>query len=117
MNLEKKLILNIKSSLEELNREAYGERRHGNKELPPNLFHFKRYFENLFDAIYNLSRIEGQKYITQEDIRSIYDVEREISGDLSYYIEAKKPFSEISEECYLKIIGSLSCIIEKIKNL
>ena len=112
MKSEKELLQIIKDNLEELRKEAYGERRHGNKELPPNLFHFKRYFENLFDAIYNLSRIEGQKYITQEDIRSIYDVERGISEDLSYYIEAKKPFSEISEECYLKILRSLSSIIE-----
>jgi len=42
----------------------------------------------------------------------IYDDEREMETLLNYYIEAKKPFTEISEKCYMKILGSLPCTIE-----
>ena len=43
----------------------------------------------------------------------LYDVERDIEDLLNYYEKAKKPFSEILEECYLKILGNLSCITDK----
>lgn len=113
MNKELELIKIIKDNLKELEKEAYGERRHGNKEMPPSIYHFHIYFKRVFNAVYELGSVEGQKYFSEGDIRMIYDVERDIEGVLSYYEKAKKPFSDMSEECYLKILGNLSCIINK----
>ena len=47
MKTEKELISEITSNLYELEIEAYGNRRHGNKELPPNLHNFHKVFKNL----------------------------------------------------------------------
>ena len=111
-NQEEALIKIIKDNLVELQKEAYGEQKHGNKEMPPNIYHFKRYFKKIYEAVYKLNTIEEQDYIPQGNIEMIYDEEREVDDKLNYYIKAKKPFAEISEECYLKILVSLSCILE-----
>ena len=110
-NQAETLIKIIKDNLVELQKEAYGEQKHGNKEMPPNIYHFRRCFKKTYETVYELSEIDGQNYIPQDRINTIYDDEREVEALLNYYIKAKKPFSEISEECYLKILGSLSCII------
>lgn len=115
MNKEQELIKIINGNLHELEKEAYGERKHGNKEMPPSIHHFNIYFKRIYNAVYELGSIEGQEYISEGDIRMIYDVERDVEGMLSYYKNAKKLFSEISEDCYLKILGTLSHII-KIRN-
>lgn len=111
MNKELELIKMIKDNLHELEKEAYGERRHGNKEMPPSIHHFHIYFKRIYNAVYELGSIEGQKYFSESEIRMIYDAERDTEKLLSYYEDTKKSFSEISEDCYLKILGSLSCII------
>ena len=54
MKTEKELISEITSNLYELEIEAYGNRRHGNKELPPNLHNFHKVFKNLYEAVYGL---------------------------------------------------------------
>lgn len=112
-NQEETLIKIIKDNLVELYKEAYGEQKHGNKEMPPNIYHFKRRFKILYKNVYELNIIEDQKFIPQGYIRTIYDIERDVEGILNYYIGAKKPFSEISEDCYNKIVENLSCIIDK----
>lgn len=114
MNKEQKLIKIIKDNLKELEKEAYGERRHGNKEMPSNIHHFHIYFKSIYKAVYELGSIEGQKYISEGDIGMIYNMERSIEGMLNYYEKSKKPLSEILEECYLKILGNLSCIINEL---
>lgn len=111
MNKEQELIKIINGNLHELEKEAYGERKHGNKEMPPSIHHFNIYFKRIYNAVYELGSIEGQEYISEADIRMIYDVERDIEKVLRNYTEAKKSLSEILEECYLKILGNLSCII------
>ena len=116
-NQEEALIKIIKDNLVELQKEAYGGQKHGNKEMPPNIYHFKRCFKKIYEAVYELNTIEGQDDIPQGNIEMIYDDERYVDGKLNYYIKAKKPFSEISEECFLKILGSLSCIIDKNEKL
>jgi hypothetical protein len=110
---EETLIRVIKDGLDNLEKEAHGEQKHGNKEMPPNIFHFKNCFKKIYNAVYELNEIEEQEYIPLGYINSIYDVEREVEDLLNYYIEAKKPFSEISEKCYLKILGNLSCVIKQ----
>lgn len=110
-NQEEAQIKIIKDNLVELYKEVY-EKKHGNKEMPPNIYHFKRCFKKIYEAVYKLYTIEGQNYIPQGKIEMIYDDEREMETLLNYYIEAKKPFTEISEKCYMKILGSLSCIID-----
>ena len=111
-NQEETLIKIIKDNLVELYKEAYGEQKHGNKEMPPNIYQFKRCFKKTNEAVYELNTIEGQDYIPQGNIEMIYDDEREVDEKLNYYIKAKKTFSEISEKCYMKIHESLSCIIK-----
>jgi hypothetical protein len=114
MNKEKKLLTIIKDNLKELEIETYGERKHGNKEIPSNIHHFHIYFKNIYKAVYELYDIENQEYITQEHIKMIHGVERNIEKVLSYYEETKKNFSEILEDCYLKILGNLSFIINEL---
>lgn len=114
MNKGQVLIKIIKENLKELEKEAYGERRHGNKEMPPSIHHFHIYFKRIYKAVDELGSIEGQKYISEGDIGMIYDVERDIEDMLNYYEKAKKPLSEILEECYLKILGNMSCIINEL---
>lgn len=93
-NQEETLIKVIKDNLVELYKEAYGEQKHGNKEMPPNIYHFKRCFKKIYEAVYELNTIKGQDYIPQGNIEMIYDVEREVDDKLNYYIQAKKPFSD-----------------------
>ena len=114
MNKQHELIQIIKKNLKELEKEAYGERRHGNKEMPSSIHHFHIYFKRIYKAVYELDSIEGEKYISEGNIGMIYDVERDIEGKLNYYEKSKKPLSEILEECYLKILGNLSCIINEL---
>lgn len=76
---------------------------------------FRRCFKKIYEAVYELNTIEGQNYIPQGKIEMIYDDERKVDENLNYYIKAKKPFSEISDECYMKILGSLSCYMKNLK--
>lgn len=114
MNKEQKLIKIIKENLKELEAETYGKRKHGNKEMSSNIHHFHVYFKRIYKAVYELYDIEGQGIIPNEHIGIIYDVERNIEKVLSYYEETKKHFSEILEDCYLKILGNLSFIINEL---
>lgn len=111
MNKEQEIIRFINDNFKELKKEAYGERQHGNKEMLPNIYHFYTYFKKIYNSVYELEAIEGQKYIPQEHIKMIYDVERNVEGILNYQKESKKHCSEILEDCYLKILGNLSCIM------
>ena len=117
MKTEEKLINEIKRNLHELEIEAYGERRHGNKEMPPNIHHFLRYLKDLYQAVYDLGNTEDQDYIPQGHIGLINDVEREVEGELNYLIEKKnlrEPLTDILPTYLHKIQGNLSCIIDKI---
>jgi len=117
MKTEEVLINEIKLNLHELEIEAYGERRHGNKEMPPSIHHFLRYFKSLYQAVYELESIEGQNYIPKEHIYMIYDVEREVEDELNYLIEKKnlrEPLTDILPDLLLKVQGNLSCIRDKI---
>ena len=77
-NQAETLIKIIKDNLVELQKEAYGEQKHGNKEMPPNIYHFRRFFKKICEAVYELNTIEGQNYIPQGKIEMIYDDEREM---------------------------------------
>jgi len=116
MKTEKELISEITSNLYELEIEAYGNRRHGNKELPPNLHNFHRAFKKLYEAVYELAAIEGQEYIPQGHLSMIYDVERETDEALNYLKVKKKDnrnLIDVLPDYLLKIQGNLNCIIEK----
>lgn len=119
MKTEKELISEIRSYLYELEIEAYGNRRHGNKELPPSLHNFHRTFKYLYEAVYELAAIEGQEYIPQGHLYMIYDAEREIDEALNY-LKAKKKDNinliDVLSDYLLKIQGNLNCIIEKTKD-
>ena len=60
MNKEHELLKIIKDNLLELEKETYGERRHGNKEMPPSIHHFHIYFKRIYNAVDELGSIEGQ---------------------------------------------------------
>lgn len=117
MKTEKELISDIKNNLHELNIEAYGERRHGNKDMSPSLHLFRKYFKSLYEVVYSLYEIEGQEYIPHEYISMINDVEREIEKDLNCLIETKgsrESLADILPNYLIKIQGNLSCILDKI---
>lgn len=117
MKTEEVLIKEIKQNLHELEVEAYGERRHGNKDMPPNVHHFLRYLKDLYQAVYDLGNTEGQEYIPQGHINMIFDVEREVEGEMNYLIEKKnikEPLTDILPALLLKVQGNLSCIIDKL---
>ena len=117
MKTEEELISKIKHNLHELEIEAYGERRHGNKEMPPNIHHFLHYFKDLYQAAYDLGSIDEQEYVPQMNIDMMYDVEREVEGELYYIIEKKNNrelIADLLPALLLRIQGSLSCIIDKI---
>ena len=113
MDKQQEQIKIIKENLKELEKEAYGERRHGNKEMPPSIHHFHIYFKRIYKAVYELDCIEGQKYFSENDIRMVYDVERDVDKILSNYTDVKTPLPEILEKCYLKILGNLSSITSR----
>ena len=119
MKTEKELISEIRSNLNELEIEAYGNRRHGNKELPPSLHNFYRAFKNLYEAVYELTAIEGQEYIPQGYLSIIYDVERETDEALNYLKvkeRDKENLIDVLPDYLLKIQGNLNSIIEKTKD-
>lgn len=119
MKTEEELINEIKQNLHALEIEAYGERRHSKNEMPPSVSHFLRNFKDLYQAVYDLSLIEGQSYIQEVQISMIYDVEREVEGELNYLIEKKnfkEPLIDILSVLLLKVQRNLSCISDKIKD-
>lgn len=117
MNNEKEILSTISHYLKELEVEAYGERKHGNKEMPPNLYHFLKYTEELYRAVYSLSEIEGQEYMVKERLNMIYDVDREVNNEINVLIKEKTDQDALVEalpNILLKIQNSISDIIQKI---
>ena len=117
MKTEKELISEIRHNLHELETEAYGERRHGNKEMSPSLYLFRKHFKLLYEAVYSLENIEGQEYIPHGRISMIYDVEHDIDRDLNRLIEKKErgeSLADILPDYFIKIQGNLSYILNKI---
>lgn len=118
MKTEQQIISEIRQNLRELEIEAYGERKHGNREFPPNIYHFYQYFKKLYEAVYSLSQIENQKYIPKGYVDIIYDVEREVEAEINYLIEKRKNVDSLEDILPIlhKIQDNLVCIISKIKD-
>ena len=116
MNTEQQIISEIRKNLKELEIEAYGRRKHGHRELLPNIYHFYRYFKKLYEDVYSLNQIEGQNYIPQGHIDIIYDVERTIETEINTLMKKRNVNNSLTEMLPTYLINiqeSLVCVIGK----
>lgn len=99
--------ISFQKLLKELEAEAYGERTHGGKSMPPNVHFFKNQFHTLFQKLYSLSN--------KNNVGLLYDSERDIERRLNYLIERKTIGEQLSLNL-IEILSSIRSVISLVEN-
>lgn len=95
----------FQKELKELEMEAYGERAHGGKSMPSNVYFFKKQFLALFQMLYSCC--------DNDNLALLYDYERDIEGKLNYLIERKITGKQLSDnliEILSQILSATSIV-------
>ncbi len=112
---ENAYLIEIARLYEEIRKEAYGERKGGNKKLPPNIHNYARFVQLLYQMVWDfVEHFSNDQDATH--IALLYDLEREILHELDVLKEKNlnnERKQEILELYYLRIGSDLQMILPK----
>lgn len=112
---ENAYLIEIARLYEEIRKEAYGERKGGNKKLPPNIHNYARFVQLLYQMVWDfVEHFSNDQDATH--IALLCDSEREILHELDVLKEKtlnNERKQEILELYYLRIGSDLQMILPK----